>query len=159
LLHYASPNKYIRLNSIVQKKVDQFYNDHLLGKKTIAIHIRGTDKCIEEKPVSPKIAVNEALKHADEHTQFFIASDEQRLFDEMIDLLKERKVVYYDCYRSDNGKPLHVRRKKPSQGQLGEDVIVEMWLMSKCDMLIHTLSNVSSIPLYINPHLEHITLR
>jgi hypothetical protein len=101
------------------------------------------------------------LKYADENTQFFLATDEQKLLDAMIALLKGRTAVYYDCYRSVDSKPLHVHTKasKPSFAQLGEDVIVEMWLMGKCNMLIHTLSNVSSIPLYLNPSIPHITLR
>jgi hypothetical protein len=151
--------KYVHLNSIVQAKVDQFYNAHIAGRKTIAIHLRGTDKHTEERPVAPHAIVAEALKYADNDTQFFLATDEQRLLDEMRTLLNGRTVISYDCYRSENGSPLHTRRPKPSPAQLGEDVIVEMWLMSQCDMLIHTLSNVSSIPLYINPQLPHITMR
>ena len=145
----------------MQTKVDHFYNTHLAGKKTIAIHLRGTDKHKEEKPVSPERIIAEALKYADEDTQFFLATDEQKLLDAMIVLLKGRTIIYYDCYRSQDSKPLHVRSRasKPSFAQLGEDVIVEMWLMGKCDMLIHTLSNVSSIPLYINPRMSHVTMR
>ena len=60
----------------------------------------------------------------------------------MLLLLAGKKVIYYYCYRSDNGQLLHLRYK-PEISQLGEDVVVEMWLMSKCDMLIHSLSNVS----------------
>jgi hypothetical protein len=151
--------KYVHLNPIVQSKVDQFYTHHMAGKKTIAIHLRGTDKVTEEKLISPHTIVTEALKYADDNTQFFLATDEKRLLDEMRTLLNGRTVINYDCYRSENGKPLHTRGPKSSPAQLGEDVIIEMWLMSKCDMLIHTLSNVSSIPLYINPQMPHITMR
>lgn len=152
-------NKYVIPNSIVKTKIDQFYNKYMVGKQTIAIHIRGTDKQFEEKPVPPSIIVAEALKYADQNTQFFIATDEQKLLNGMLELLQGRDVIYYDCYRSDDGKPLHHKKPKPSIAQLGEDVIVEMWLMSKCDMLLHTLSNVSSIPLYVNPRLNHIIVR
>jgi tetratricopeptide (TPR) repeat protein len=151
--------KYVHLNPIVQSKVNQFYNAHIAGRKTIAIHLRGTDKHTEERPVPPLTIITEALKYADHNTQFFLATDEQRLLDEMRTLLNGRKVISYDCYRSENGSPLHTRRPKPSRAQLGEDVIVEMWLMSKCDILIRTLSNVSSIPLYINPQMPQITIR
>ena len=162
---YSLINDYIHLNPIVQAKVDHFYNTHLAGKKTIAIHLRGTDKYLETPLISPERIIAEALKHADKNTQFFLATDEQKLLDAMIALLKGRTVVYYDCYRSENGKPLHVQdnasptsRIQPSFAQLGEDVIVEMWLMGKCDMFIRTLSNVSAIPLFLNPRLPHVTL-
>jgi hypothetical protein len=119
--------KYVVLNPIVQAKVDKFYNIYMRAKKTIGIHMRGTDKCIEDKPVSSKEVMAEALKYADENTQFFIATDEKKLLNEMLELLKTRKVIYYDCYRSEDGKPLHLKRSpKPSFAQLGEDVVVEM---------------------------------
>ena len=151
-------NKYIRPNTIVRSKIEQFYTRYMQGRKTIGIHIRGTDKHIEEKPVAITKIIAEALKYADRDTQFFIATDEQRILDTVFKLLEGKKVINYNCYRSEDGKPLHYR-SKPSAGQLGEDVIVEMWLMAKCDLLIHTFSNVSSIPLYINPNLMEIVLR
>ena len=150
--------KYIHPNAIVRSKIEQFYMRHMYGKKTIGIHIRGTDKYKEEKPVPISDVVAEALKYADRETQFFVATDEQRILDTVLMLLKGKKVLHYSCYRSEDGRPLHYK-VKPSPGQLGEDVIVEMWLMAYCDMLIHTLSNVSSIPLYINPDLIDIPLR
>lgn len=153
---YSLIQKYIKLNTIVQKKVDQFYQQHINANHTIGIHIRGTDKYKEEKPVSPATAVQAALKYAHEDSQFFIATDEQRILNELLTLLKDRRVVYYDCYRSQNGAPLHIRR--PSYAQVGEDVIVEMYLLSKCNMLIHTPSNVSNFPLYLNPVLKHVLI-
>lgn len=153
-------SQYISLNPILKSKVNKFYQTYIKDKKTIAIHIRGTDKNTEEKPVIPEIMVKEALKHADTNTQFFIASDDSRLFNKISKLLKNKPVIYYDCYRSIDNKPLHyVKNKKPCVAQLGEDVIIEMWLMSKCNMLIHTPSNVSSIPLYINSNLKNILVK
>ena len=160
---YRLISKYITLNSVLQAKVDKFYNDHLRGRKTVAIHIRGTDKYTEDLPVPSEIMVAEALKYADENTQFFLATDEKRLLDEMCELLRTKKVIYYNCYRSEDGHALHLgnspkRPGKPHVSQLGEDVIVEMWLMAKCDVLIHTSSNVSTVPLYINPEMKEVTL-
>lgn len=77
----------------------------------------------------------------------------------MIALLPERKVLYYDCYRSQDGKPLHVKNRRPSFAQVGEDVLIEMSLMAKCDLLVHTLSNVSNFPLYLNPKLPDIVFK
>lgn len=160
--------KYIKPNSIVQSKIDKFYNEHLANKKTIGIHIRGTDKVIEEKPVSAHRMVQEALKYADEETQFFIATDEKKILNELITLLADRKVIYYECARSEDGQPLHQLYSKHRQtrvaqktqvAQNGEDVVIEMILLSKCTVFLHTLSNVSAVPLYFNPSLEHVTLK
>ena len=104
--------------------------------------------------------VQEALKYADKDTQFLIATDEKKIFDELIALLADRKVIYYECARSKNGQPLHTaERSRTLVAQNGEDVVIEMILLSKCNIFLHTLSNVSAVPLYFNPWLQHVTLR
>lgn len=150
--------KYINLNELVLSKINSFYQKNMAGKKTIGIHIRGTDKFLEEKIVKPEEMVKEALKYTDQETQFLIASDEKKLFDQIIGLLPNRKVIYYDCYRSENGKPLHIR-SKPSPGKLGEDILIEISLLAQCDLLVHTASNVSSVALYFNHNLPNVLVR
>ncbi len=148
-------DKYIKLNPIVQEKVDNFYQTFMAGKKTVGIHLRGTDKHIEAKLVSPEEIISVALEAADEDAQFLIASDEKRLFEKMKKLLGNRTVIFYDCYRSESGKPLHLQAYK-SRCILGEDVVVEVMLLSKCDLLIHTMSCVSTGALYFNASLKNI---
>jgi hypothetical protein len=152
-------SKYIRLNPIVQHKVDYFYQARMAGRKTIGIHLRGTDKGSEEKLVSAQKIAEIALKYADMNTQFLIATDEQRLLDQLVRLLGNYTVIYYDCYRSMNGVALHMRKPLPPICQVGEDVLVEVSLLAQCDLLVHTLSNVSTACLYFNPGMPHITVR
>jgi len=156
---YALISKYIKIKSNVKHKIDDFYQRYMARKRTIGIHLRGTDKGSEEGLINPEKIVAVALRYADKDTQFLIASDEQRSMTKMIFLLQGHSVIYYNCYRSDNGKPIHLRYKKPSFAQLGEDVLVEASLLAQCDLFIHTFSNVSSSALYLNPHLEHILVR
>ncbi len=161
-LAHSLIQKYIKPNAVVRSKVDRFYKTYLENKKTIGIHIRGTDKKTEEEPVSASRMVRVALKYADENTQFLIATDEQKILNELIALLAGRTVVYYNCTRSQDGNPLHDTSHGRSRSQIaqnGEDVVVEMLLLSKCDIFLHTFSNVSAIPLYFNPSLEHVALR
>jgi hypothetical protein len=150
--------KYIKVNAIVQKKVDDFYNTYLAGKKVIGIHYRGTDKCEEVKQVPFETYIEEINKYAD--YQIFVASDDQKFIATIKQLYKER-VVAYNCCRSSDGKPIH--RYKPenaqSMAQLGEDVLVEALLLSRCELLIHSLSNVSTVALYFNPVIEHLLLK
>ena len=51
-------NKYIKIKPSIKAKIDHFYNRYMVGKKTIGIHLRGTDKQAEVKqvPVSRIIA-------------------------------------------------------------------------------------------------------
>ena len=147
--------KYIKIRQRTSTKINTFYNRNMLKKHTIGIHLRGTDKFKEVALVDAQKIVEVALQHAHNDTQFFVASDEQRLIQEIRSLLHDRKVISYNCYRSQNGNPLHLGGG-PSAAQNGEDVLIEASLLSKCNMFIHTLSNVSTGVLYLNPHLPHV---
>lgn len=74
----------------------------------MGIHLRGTDN--DTKRVSLERIATEALKNFNNNTQFLIASYEKILLNRMITLLGGRRVIYYDCYRSKNGLPSHIRR-------------------------------------------------
>lgn len=156
LAHYLI-SKYVRIKPIVQAKIDTFYQEKMLGKKTIGIHLRGTDKWSEEKLVSARKMAEVALRYADSDMQFLIASDQQSLFNELKILLRPYPVIYYDCYRSPSNAALHVRTR-PSYAQLGEDVLVEASLLARCDMLVRTASSVSTGSLYFNPNLAYVTV-
>jgi len=168
-------SSYIKIKPCVQKKIDHFYQQYMNGKKTIGIHLRGTDKHIEAIPICPEKMIEIALGFADEATQFLIATDEQSLLFKAISLLRGRKVIYYDCYRSPNNSPLHGLGKiknapqnlalsnddtilTPCLAQLGEDVLVEASLLAKCNLFIHTLSNVSTAVCYLNSTLKNVLI-
>ncbi|MCL4361428.1 hypothetical protein M1446_03670 [Candidatus Dependentiae bacterium] len=149
---HAVIQKYIKINPIVQKKIDDFYKQNMEGKKTIGIHLRGTDKCYEIKPIDPDEFFKTANKFKEEY-QFLVATDEENLLKEAIKKI-EGKVIYYPCYRSPNKMPIHCR--SPNKAQVGEDVLIETILLSKCEKLIHSISNVSTAALFFNPELESI---
>jgi hypothetical protein len=151
-------NKYIKLNPVVQKKVDDFYLKHMAGQKTIGIHLRGTDKYSETPLVSPEKIISVALETADQDAQFLIASDEKWRFEKMKELLQNhnRKVIFYDCYRSESEKSIHQQSSKQPRCISGEAVIIEVTLLSKCSLLIHTMSCVSTGALYFNASLKNI---
>lgn len=144
-------DKYIKLKKRVADKVDVFYQKYMRNKKTIGIHLRGTDKPTETHLISPDVLIDAAIKY--KGYQFLIATDEVKLLKIAQKKLKG-KIIYYDCYRSYSGKPLH--HLSPDKAQSGEDVLVEALLLSKCEKIIHTSSNVSIAVLYFNPDIESI---
>ncbi len=152
--------KYIKIKPAVLQKVESFYRKYMAGKKTIGIHIRGTDKFTEVKPVEMDTFVQTAHTLAQQYPkcQFFIATDEAPILEEAKKKLKGR-VIYYDCYRSKNGQPLHTHTTGYSKAKLGEEVLIEALLLSRCDAFIHTVSNVSMSVLFFNPNISNVLLR
>ncbi len=143
--------KYIKIKAPIEAKINDFCNKYMKGKRTIGIHLRGTDKYKEIKPVNLELIFAEANKY--QCDQYLIATDEQILLDKAISLLN-KPVIYYNSYRSTDGQPLHFSNY-PHKAQLGEEILIEAKLLSVCDRFIHTRSNVAKGVLYFNPSLEH----
>ena len=48
-----------------------------------------------------------------------------------------------------------IDKKIEQRAKMGEDVIVEVNLLSRCDLFLHTCSSVSTAVLFLSPELEH----
>lgn len=151
---HALIDKYIKLHPKIAKKINEFYERHIKGKKTVAIHLRGTDKWQEVKSVPISEIIREANRH--KGCRYFVATDEKRLLDEAIREL-DGEVIFYPSTLSEDGEPVHIANK--GRAQLGEEVLIEAYLLSKCDYFIHTVSNVSTGVLFLNPELPSTLLR
>jgi hypothetical protein len=145
---------YIKIRIPIQNKIDHFYDKHMKGKKTIGIHLRGTDNHAEAKPISLKKVF--ALANEYKGYQFFIATDEYALLQKAKRNL-HGKVLYYASQRSSNSNPIHHSNSKYNKAQAGEEVLIEAQLLSRCQFFIHGCSNVSSAVLCLNPYLKQRT--
>jgi hypothetical protein len=150
-------NKYVKIKKPILEKVDAFFSKHMKGKTTIGIHIRGTDKYTEVEPINPQTLFDAANKYAADfkECQFFVATDEERLL-----ILAKAKlngpVISYDAVRSKSDMPLHLCSHNYNKAVHGEEVLIEALLLSKCDLFLHTSSNVSAAVTLFNPHLKNI---
>ena len=148
-------DKYVTIKPNIQEKIDSFYTSMMEGHKVVGLHLRGSFIWNEVNTVPLEALCKEANMHADESTLFFIATDQYPLLDQAQKLLNG-KVIYYDCYRqSGTTSPVRSQQWPPI---MGEDVLVETVLLSLCDHLVHTISNVSTAALYFNPEQPHTML-
>lgn len=171
-------NRYIKIKKPIKKKMDFFYKNNMKDKKTVGIHLRGKHLFNEIKPVPLSRIFSEANQYAEEGYQFFVATDQKKLLEEAKKNLKG-KVIYYDCYRSDEGPTFapiqsiteelahqsHISqftgflgKVNYNKAKLGEEVLIEILLLSLCNKFICTISNVSLAVLYFNPDLEYTRL-
>lgn len=153
-------SSYIKIKKPTNNKIEEFYNNHLKDRFTVSIHLRGTDKHYETEPISLDRIFEEANKYAP--CQFYIATDEQRLLEEAQQRLKG-DVISYDCFRSKNNQAgIHYQTNYPSERSralLGEEALIDCILLSRCNLMIHTWSNLSISALLFNPDIEHIHMR
>lgn len=146
-------DRFVKIKAPIQEKIDNFYQSNMEGKRTIGIHLRGQFLWNEVEQIPIEVILAEANKYADGNTQFFVASNNQALIQVARDTLNG-PVINYDAVTAVGVIDITPWREK-LHPRAGEDVLIEVLLMSKCDFFIHTISQVSTTVLYFNPTLEH----
>jgi hypothetical protein len=86
----------------------------------------------------------------------FVCSDEQL----RINVLRYefgKKVIFYDSIRSKTESPLHYYKQyKYSPSKIGEDVIIEAYILSKCNFLLCCpQSNVNFLACHLNENINY----
>lgn len=149
--------KYIKLNQITQSYIDENLRECLKGRRTLGVHIRGTDfkKAFNNHPVviSPNdyiVPVKELMeKHG--YEQIFLATDSL----EAVKLFRKEfgsMLVYYeDVMRSDGDVGVHCmdNERKNHHYLLGLEVLRDAYTLAACDSLLAGMSNVSLAAQYI----------
>ncbi|MCO6358769.1 hypothetical protein [Roseivirga pacifica] len=149
--------KYIKPKIHILQKVDSFYEQHFSNRFVLGVHIRGTDL-----HYAPVVSPAEYFPHIDSQIEkeptlkIFLATDQAQY----IPVFEKRygnRIVYSDSFRSDN-EIAPFQRKELSPYKKGEDVLLDILLLSKADFLIKGSSNVGEMAMYFNPSLECLDL-
>ena len=171
-------NKYFKLRMYLNDKINDFFAENLAdAKKVLGVHIRGTDALVNNAERWRKsfdiqnyincirIFIN---KYGDEG-KVFVASDDAKLFNIVKNEFNDA-IVEYDTFRQeeqDVGKsgnntkgsammPTYLCDDGAKAAQNGEDAIAEMYLLSKCDYLLHNASGFAHVALLLNSEMKHV---
>jgi len=149
-------SKYCVLNSSIQSKIDDFYNNNFLNKKVLGVHMRGTDHPYR---VSIKKSIEQIKKYADAYDLIYVSTDEFERYNQVKQTFGD-KAITYNSLKSSSGSPLHGQFYPISETKYktGEDVIIEAHLMSMSNFLLclpH--SNVNYYSIYRNINLPYAT--
>lgn len=146
--------KYVHLLPHVSEKIDEYYEKNFKNKKILGIHCRGTDHP-DKKDM--QYYINEISKYVNDYDYIFIASDEQYRVDCIKQAFGDKVIEYNVTTRSISDRPLHYHDKfQCSKYHIGEDVIIEAYLLSKVNMLLCcTGSNVNFFVRALNPNLPY----
>lgn len=146
-------NDHIKLQPSVEKKMQEFIDFNFKGKKVLGVHFRGTDHPDKKSVFEYFQAIKDK---AVDYDLIFCASDEAERIDALTTVFGD-KVVTYNSLRSETAEPLHYSDKP--KYRIGEDVIVEAYILSKTDFLFCcSNSNVNYFSRAINPTLQSIAL-
>lgn len=143
---------YIHYNDSTEMYLEQSYQELLEGKKTLAVHFRGSDyrRQYNNHPVFVSIEqemeqVSRILQNK-EYEYVFLATDEQ----EAIELYKHRfgdKVKFFeDVCRVSQGKESVAYSHSERENHhylLGLEVIRDQYMLTRCEGLVGGISNLT----------------
>ncbi|QXD33009.1 hypothetical protein [Candidatus Pelagisphaera phototrophica] len=150
----------IKIKRELTSKVSTFAEKNFKDKKIIGIHYRGTDKVSGKRKESDRVPYEYITQHLEGYGPeylFFLASDESQFLNAMQDHFHKR-VCFYNAIRSDNGTALHNRINNYSMYKIGEDALIDCLLLSQCEKLIRTDSNLSLACSFFNPDQQVINI-
>ncbi len=146
--------RYLRPKPHLAARADAFFDEHLRGGPTLAIHLRGTDKVTEAVEID---SLNrDVLRAAWFETQknpslrVFVLTDSEphaEMARNILPLPVMRAVV-----RGSSKRGVHYERKADPV-RLGEEVLVDALVAARCDRFIGIgWSNVSTMVSFIRTH-------
>ena len=159
-LFHSILNDRIRIKKEITEKANQFYNLELKGEKCLGVHYRGGEdalKYISANPYNIKYPLSGYLEKVDRiltegFTKIFLATDDPQALKEFGNRYGA-KVVSYSTHQNDVVRGIRHITAQNRRG-LGEEVLIDCLLLSRCDYLIHGASNIPVTAKFINPTLQ-----
>ena len=131
-------------------EVEAFHRDHIAGRPTVAVHVRGLDKGGEAGPMPTLRDYFTVMDRVPAAWRIFLLSDDERAVAAFRERYGER-IVCTPSQRGSGDIGLHYR---PSSDRirLGREVMVDVYLALRCDRFFGMgWSNVSSIIAMLKP--------
>ena len=149
----------IAIRPEISQYVANFISQHFNEGQMIGVHYRGTDKVEGTTKESGRIPYSTFLEHLEQYpasSTIFVATDEESFLEEMKQHFQER-VIFINALRSTNDHPIF-QSHAHSGYQKGKEALIECLLLSQCDILIRTDSNLSHACRYFSPNQTVINL-
>jgi hypothetical protein len=153
---------YIRIKPHIQAKIDDFIATHFQGDEfIIGVHYRGTNK-----GEVPRVAWSRYKEEIDKQIislngkqyKIFLATEEGPAYDYFCQEFPGQ-IISTSAQRSvGNGDPAYADLNNHFRYQCGEDAIIDCVLLSKAQVLIRAMSNLSITAGFLNPKVPEIVM-
>jgi hypothetical protein len=144
-IHRYLMEKYLRPNAQCQAACDEFFSRHLQGAPFAGVHMRGTDKILEDEDVYARHeACLASLAAVDPAWRIFLLTDDAPMAARMKALYGDR-VVLTDAQRSSTTLGIHCH-PAIDRWKAGLEVVTDTFLGARAERFIGTgRSNVSTL--------------
>ena len=156
-IYYHLVNKYLHPKTLIKKRVDSFLQNKLMKSSFIAVHVRGSDKVIEQKNldsvnkqyediINKKILIDPSLK-------IFLMTDDTRILNRYYELYGD-KVVVTKSQRTNDNQGVHYKNSSNSL-EIGFEVMTDVYIAAKAETFIgNGWSSTSQIVRYLKKWSE-----
>lgn len=142
--------KYIRLQDSVEEYISSEIRDLIGGRKTLGVHVRGTDfrRNYNGHPivVRPEEYLDETRKIVENgYDSVFLATDDSSAVGLFRKVFGDKLLYYPDVVRSDGDETVmkSAVKRENHHYKLGLEVLRDMYTLAACEGLIAGLSQVS----------------
>jgi hypothetical protein len=155
---------YIKFKQSITDKVSNFYDQFLYNKNTLSIHCRGTDQYTSRGHAgNTKHLLNfEYIKqiiNSRDFDQIFLATDEEATLKKFKNEYGDKIITYATLRCEENNTTgLHYSNQhsdKEIKYRMGEEMIIDMMLMSKCNYSYYVRSNVSLLSILMRTDFNY----
>jgi len=165
-IYHAAFSKYIKIKPHIQQKVQQIYSRCMEGKYCIGIHIRDeAHKCEQKSGSMPTLEeyvdkIKKSLPLNNEKTVIYLATDVEKAVEDLSNIFGDKIITQSNVKRSScHGEKWYneiwCKNLKP-EIKMGEEVLIDCLLLARCDVFIHTTSNIATAVGYINPNIKMV---
>jgi len=151
--------EYVTLRPFLSERASLIFQSRMAGRFCVGVHYRNphhSHECLRQIP-QPEVFVARAKKllPAGRRVAVVLASDYEPAVDAFRAAFGEALIIQPDVVRAASFAQDQVHHLPANWSlTLGEQVMVDCLLLSKCDVLLHVVSNVASAAAYFNPNLK-----
>jgi len=146
--------KYIKIKKIYNTKANIFIKKNFLNKKILAVHYRGTSYKTSAghpypttfKQITKKI---DRLIYKKNYQKIFLCTEDLNMFNKLKKKY-DNNICYYNSFRSKKDDAFIKYPRKNHRYLLGEEILIESFIISKCHGFIFVDSNVSNFVKFIS---------
>jgi len=138
--------KNIKINKKILHQTEKIYTRKFKNNKIIGVHFRGSDmKYTPNHSFPPSFhqitkSIDQLLLKNNNQKIFLITEDKNNL-----NLMKKKyskKLVYLNSFRTNDNKLFSHNIRKNHRYKLGKEILIETLLLSRCDQIISSRTNV-----------------
>jgi hypothetical protein len=155
--NFKKVKKFIKVKKNHIDFANKFFDKNLKNKKVLGVHYRGTSyKSSANHPFPP--TKEQIIKKVDDLIQkqnfdaIFLCTEEKRYL-ELFSKKYNDKLFYINSFRSNTDNAFKLYPRSNHRYKLGQEILIETLILSKCNTFLHTDTNVSLFVKFFSKNL------